>query len=224
MFEDIETGVLSRLRSIDAIYEYLSTDNLSDEIINSDFYRTQKGVVFVLMYAALEFSLTQSVSRTLEVIEQENARPSQFRSPLLCTLLDPQFKALRECGPNKVWEKRLTLIDAISKNESVSSIDSSVFPSGGAMNISIQQIENVWKFFEIQEDLLPDGVQHFLISEIKDHRNAIAHGRETAVNIGRRFNVTQLGNRIQLIKLLSLHITSTFSDYCTNKNYFLPAA
>ncbi|MBR9787618.1 MAG: hypothetical protein GYB40_06750 [Vibrionaceae bacterium] len=63
-----------------------------------------------------------------------------------------------------------------------------------------------------------------MISEIKGHRNVIAHGRETAINIGRRFDVAQIGQRIQLIKLLCVHITSTFSDYCSNKSYFRPAA
>lgn len=224
MFEDIESGLLNRLRIVDSIYEYLSGTKQSDEIINSEFYRTQKGLVFVMMYAALEFSLTQSVTRTLEIIEHEQARPSQFKSSLLCTILDSHFKALRECGPNKIWEKRRNMVSAITGDSPIESVDSSVFPSGGSMNISIQQIQNVWDFFEIQGSMLPDGVHQFVISEVKEHRNAIAHGRETAANIGRGINISQIEMRIQSMKLLCLHITSTFSEYCKNKCYFSSAA
>lgn len=59
MFDDIDSGVMSRLRQIDSIIEYLSDEALTEETQNSDFYRAQKGLVFVAMYAALEFAITQ---------------------------------------------------------------------------------------------------------------------------------------------------------------------
>ncbi|MFA0412625.1 MAE_28990/MAE_18760 family HEPN-like nuclease [Vibrio renipiscarius] len=220
MFRDIDSGVLSRLRQVDSILEFLSDGTLTDEVKNSDFYRTQKGLLFVAMYASLEFSITQSVTRALEVIGQENAPANKFKSPVLCSIFDSHFKALRECGSNKVWENRHKLVLSIIGNENISNVDSSVFPSGGSMNISPKQLDSVWTFFDVEGSSLPEGVQHFFLSEVKEHRNAIAHGRETAANIGRRFNVDQLSDRAVKIRLLCSHITSAFSVYCINKHYF----
>ncbi|EJU9865240.1 hypothetical protein QO227_02120 [Vibrio vulnificus] len=221
MFNDIDSGVMHRLRQLDSILEYLSDETLTEDTKNSDFYRAQKGLVFVAMYAALEFAITQSVTRTLEIIEQEEAPANRFKSTVLCSLFDSYFKALRECGASKVWENRHKLVLAVTGDTEVTNVDSSVFPSGGSMNISIKQLENVWTFFDLDSSPLPEGVQHFVLTEVKDHRNAIAHGRETAITIGRRFNVTQLDSKANSIKHLCIHITSSFASYCADKRYFI---
>ncbi len=221
MFNDIDSGVMHRFRQIDSILEYLSDETLTEDTKNSDFYRAQKGLVFVAMYAALEFAITQSVTRTLEIIEQEEAPANRFKSTVLCSLFDSYFKALRECGSSKVWENRHKLVLAVTGDTEVTNVDSSVFPSGGSMNISTKQLENVWTFFDLDSSPLPEGVQHFVLTEVKDHRNAIAHGRETAITIGRRFNVSQLDSKANSIKHLCLHITSSFASYCADKRYFI---
>jgi hypothetical protein len=221
MFNDIDSGVISRLRQLDSILEYLSDETLTEDTKYSDFYRAQKGLVFVAMYAALEFAITQSVTRTLEIIEQEAAPANRFKSTVLCSLFDSYFKALRECGNSKVWENRHKLVLAVTSDTEVTSVDSSVFPSGGSMNISIKQLNSVWEFFDLDNSPLPEGLQHFVLTEVKEQRNAIAHGRETAITIGRRFNVSQLNNKASSIKHLCLHITSSFASYCADKRYFI---
>ncbi|KGK69261.1 hypothetical protein [Vibrio vulnificus] len=117
MFNDIDSGVMHRLRQLDSILEYLSDETLTEDTKNSDFYRAQKGLVFVAMYAALEFAITQSVTRTLEIIEQEEAPANRFKSTVLCSLFDSYFKALRECGASKVWENRHKLVLTKTPNE-----------------------------------------------------------------------------------------------------------
>ncbi|GGP74567.1 hypothetical protein GCM10009347_43110 [Shewanella algicola] len=221
MFNDIDSGLMYRLRQLDSILEYLSDETLTEDTKNSDFYRAQKGLVFVAMYAALEFAITQSVTRTLEVIGQEQAPANRFKSAILCSLFDSHFKALRECGASKVWENRHKLVLAVTGDTEVTNVDSSVFPTAGSMNISYKQLENVWIFFDLDSSPLPEGVQHFVLTEVKEHRNAIAHGRETAMTIGRRFHVTQLDNKARSIKHLCLHITSSFATYCADKRYLV---
>ena len=221
MFNDIESGVMSRLRQLDSILEYLSDETLTEDTKNSDFYRAQKGFVFVAMYAVLEFAITQSVTRTLEIIEREKAPANHFKSSVLCSLFDSHFKALRDCGTSKVWENRHKLVHAVTSDAEVTNVDSSVFPSGGSMNISIKQLNNVWTFFDLDNSPLPEGLQNFVLTEVKEQRNAIAHGRETAITIGRRYNVSQLSNKASSIQLLCLHITSSFASYCADKQYFI---
>lgn len=221
MFDDIDSDLMSRLRQFDAILEFLSDETLSEDAKNTDFYRSQKGLLFVVIYAALEFAITQSVTRALEIVGKEKAPANRFKTEVLCSLFDSHFKSLRECGSAKEWEHRHKLILAVTGDAEVTNVDSSVFPSGGSMNISIKQLENVWQFFDLEGSPLPEGVQHFVLTEIKDHRNAIAHGRETAITIGRRYNVPQLRDKAQGIKHLCLHITSTFASYCAKKQYFI---
>lgn len=221
MFSDIDSGVSTRLRQLDSIIEFLSDETLPEDTKNSDFFRTQKGLVFVAMYAVLEFAITQSVTRTLEIIGQEKAPANRFKNSVLCSLFDSHFKALRECGTSKEWEHRHKLVLAVVGDTEVTKVDSSVFPSGGSMNISNKQLESVWFFFDLDSSPLPEGVQHFVLNEIKEHRNAIAHGRESAITIGRRYQVAQLKDKAQKIKLLCHHITSSFASYCADKRYFI---
>ncbi|HIF9128552.1 TPA: HEPN domain-containing protein [Photobacterium damselae] len=215
MFDDIEAGILERLQQTDAILEYLKQQTET----SSQMFKTQKGMIFVTMYACIEYSLTQSLTRALEIIGQSPEPASAYKSIILCTLLDRYFKGIRDCGKKQIWTKREELLDIIINDDVINDIDSSVFPSEGSMNISATQIENVWKYLNVEMEYLPEGVNRLAINDIKEQRNAIAHGRTSAADVGRRYTMSTLEQRVQDVRNVSLYFTMVLNDYCANRKY-----
>ena len=220
-FNDISSNIMWRLKQTAQILEYLKNNLNIEAVCNSDFYKIQKGFIFVSMYSSLEYVTTQCVSRTLEIIAENLLQPSKYKKTLLCLFFDSHFKSLRECSSAKVWDKRKEFIFSIMNDANLSSIDCTVFPSGGSMNISKKEIENIWLFFDISNDYDISDIKHFLLNEIKDHRNAIAHGREHAIDIGKRYNVNQLESKATDIRKICFLILQAFTDYCTDKRYLI---
>ncbi len=135
----------------------------------------------------------------------------------MCALLDSNFNAIRDCGKKTLWDKRVEFIDTLlSENQVV--IDASVFPSDG-INISDKQIRDVWKIFHIAGDCFPEGVNQLLLREIKEHRNAIAHGREKAKDIGSRYTVETLQQKEAIVEKLCLHIINGFKSAYTANDF-----
>ncbi|MOA55244.1 hypothetical protein D3C78_1790030 [compost metagenome] len=85
-------------------------------------------------------------------------------------------------GDKASWQKRMSLIDKLF-SDSPATIDESVFPSNGS-NIAYDQLEHLWKVFHLPGRVLPDGVEVYHLTELRDHRNSIAHGREVCSSIG----------------------------------------
>ena len=179
--------------------------------------KVQKGIFFVLLYAALEFTVKSVVSEFLMAIKGEAKRNCDFQIYYLGITLNSEFKSLLMAGDKTVWQKRASLIESLhSENPAV--IDESVFPTNGS-NIAYDQLEYIWKVFHLPGQILPDGVEIYHLTELREHRNSIAHGREICSSIGRRFTSDALLKRFGLIELLCGHILSAFEEAFNEKLY-----
>lgn len=54
----------------------------------------------------------------------------------------------------------------------------------------------------------------FRIDEIVNHRNSIAHGEETAGDIGRRYSRKDIAQRIVQMEKICLRLIEIFAEYC----------
>ena len=208
MYEASRNGSSDRLAQASAL---LALIHSSDGDVNpTESVKVQKGVFFVLLYAALEFTVTSVVSEFLAVIKKEGKKNSEFKIYYLGVTLHSEFKSLMSAGEKTVWQKKMSLIDKIY-SEAPATIDESVFPANGS-NIAYDQLEYLWKVFHLPGPILPEGVEVYHLTELRDHRNSIAHGREVSSSIGRRFTSDALTTRFGLIELLCGHVLSAFEE------------
>lgn len=199
------------------LVEFLSGDTAG--WLHANTMKSLKGVTFVFLYAAIEKTVTSCVVKALEEMDSSRLAVSEFKSILLCVVLDAELKALRECGTSLVWEKRRSLMAAILERSGPVKIDSNVFPSAGSMNISAKEVESIWYFFNVEGSSYPEGVNYFLLNEVKEKRNAIAHGRLAAEDVGERYTLDALEVKYDQVESFCLHFILAFEDYCKKKNY-----
>ena len=214
-FDTISKGLSDRLQLCSLMLTHVETVEAANPYAIDDLTKSQKGIFFVQLYAALEYTVTNGVSTFLELLSSNSRTPKKYAPPLLSILLDSYFKALMNSGSKNAWKKRYDLLEH-AFGEVVCEIDTSVFPSS-AMNISYKEIQEVWFFLGIECDPLPTGFFPPILGEVKDHRNAIAHGRECANDIGGRYTTVQLRKKYSDMELLCNHIVSSLSKHYTDR-------
>lgn len=222
MFSSTEQEVRDRIRQSKELLELAFTLEPQDETIDSEIFKIQKGYLFVSLYSSLEFTLVSVVGRYLELLKQQPKKPMEYRKYILCTILNANFNSVRDCSKKKLWDKKADLFDSLFSNDAAL-IDDSVLPTDG-INISYKHVQDVWKFFHLTGDPLPDGVNILLLNEIKEHRNAIAHGRKKAVEIGSRYTPSMLIEKERAIEALCFHILETFKGSYENEEYLNSSA
>lgn len=213
MFNALENEIERRLSQTKEIL--LSLKKLSTDDDYSNFLKIQKGFLFVSFYASIEFTVTTSVTRFLEVISNSPEKPIKYKTYILCTLLNSHFNAMRDCSKSNVWDKRSEFMDTMFSDSHVN-IDSTIFPSDG-INITGKQIRDIWKYFHLSGNPLPEGIEDFFLMEIKNHRNALAHGRERAAEIGGRYTLDKLDVKSKDVEKICRHILESFKQlYASN--------
>lgn len=215
MFETTRNGSMDRLSQATAILNSIKLLEDKNEVAES--VKTQKGLAFILLYAALEYTATSIVSEFLRHLKSETINNNNLNMFYLTVTLDANFKSLLGCSDKTFWSKKTSLIEAVYSADAAK-IDETIFPATGA-NIAFDQLEQIWKIFHLPGSPLPAGVAVFHLTELREHRNAIAHGRETAANIGRRFSSEALTARYNLLSLLCEHLITTFEEAVTTKAY-----
>jgi len=217
MFSSTEQEVRDRIRQSKELLELVVTLEPQDETTDSEIFKIQKGYLFVSLYSSLEFALVSVVGRYLELLKQQPKKPMEYRKYILCTILNASFSSVRDCGKKNLWDKKAELFDSLFSDDAAL-IDDSVIPTDG-INISYKQLQDVWKFFHLVGEPLPDDVNVLLLNEIKEHRNAIAHGRKKAVEIGARYTPSMLIEKERAIEVLCFHILETFKGSYENDEY-----
>ncbi|CAI1547208.1 MAE_28990/MAE_18760 family HEPN-like nuclease [Serratia marcescens] len=215
VLDAVSSGVTERLRLCSLLLSHISIVERSSAAFSDDLARMQKGVFFVQLYAALEYTVTNSFSTFLELISRRPLAPRNYEPALLSVLLNSNFKSLLDSGKKNSWKKKFELLNKVFSDE-VCNVDSSVFPSS-AMNIAHQEIKDIWFFLGLSCPTLPDGVHPPLLMEIKDHRNAIAHGRECANTIGGRYSIEQLKKKYTDVELLCHHVVNSIDKHYRDK-------
>ena len=220
MYETVELEIRDRINQSKELINHIISLEAVDQ--SSDLLKIQKGFLFVSLYSSIEYTITNVVSRFLEIINNEQLKPMDFKRYLLCTVLDNKFNALLGSSKKNIWNKKKELFDALFSSEPAS-IDDSVFPTDG-INISQQQIEDVWNIFHLSGEAFPDEINTWILREIKEHRNAIAHGREKASSIGGRYTASTLDQRVSDVENICFHIVSGFESITSSKGYLESSA
>ena len=219
MFSSVEQETIARLRQSSELLKLIKELEPEDETIDSDIFKIQKGYLFVSLYSSIEYVITHVVGRYLELLKHEPKKPMEYRRYILCSILNSNFSSIRDCSKKIIWDKKASLFDALFSDD-LASIDESVFPTDG-LNISYKQIQDIWKFFHLSGPELPNGVSYLLLKEIREHRNAIAHGREKAADIGGRYTPVTLSKKVKSIEKLCLHIIEAFNSSYSNEEFLV---
>lgn len=217
MFGDVLAESTQRIMQSTIMLNQIKHLEKDPESSSLDLIKIQKGMFFISIYASIEFTLTSCCSNFLAVLQAKEYIPIKYKNNLLCVLLDPEFKALTDSGKKTIWKKKEALVSRIfSVDKPI--IDNTVFPTDGT-NIGLTQLQDVWNFLHLPGPVIPEGESEWYLHDIKEHRNAIAHGRVKAAEVGQRYTFNELEKRHSFVNLLCGHIIESFSSQVRNEGF-----
>lgn len=217
MFASLRAGSSDRVRQSFVIIQHLRHLEAAGGSSNEENLKIQKGLLFVSLYASLEFTLTNAVSEFLSALQATAVSPNRYRINLLPTLLNREFNAVTGSSRKTNWDNKRRLIQRIFSPDACT-IDNDIFPAEST-NISAGHFQAIWNHFEIPGNALPPGVNPWTINEIKEHRNAIAHGREKAATIGSRFTLAALEDRHRTVEGICAYTVISFEEHLAQRTF-----
>lgn len=215
MFEDIQIEASNRLSAAKALCDKVSASPIIDQM-EEMYNNTCKGMFFVVLYGALEYTLTSVVSATIQVINDENITIDLLKPRLLSLAMNPKCEAIRN-GRNKRWLKQHELFTTFEAPP-VFSAETSLFPAERG-NIKYKQISFMWSVFGLNNPVIPDSRYQGLFEPIAENRMAIAHGRTSPQEVGRLYSKSDIIKYHDNIKNYCSYVFSSFEAYCSNREY-----
>lgn len=150
----------------------------------------RKGLAIVLLYGALEYALVRMVAEVGAIINARKVQCCHVHEPMHALIFDSELTAAENSGRSKRWEKRQAIFIRQSSSDPAS-IHNSAF---------LSEMENVWartiaKTFAVfgnSEQPFYDVRVKQYIDVVVERRNAVAHGRESAADVGRQYTAADI--------------------------------
>jgi hypothetical protein len=177
-----------------------------------DVGQTAKGLVFVQVYGIYEYTARQVTHLAITEIASLGHTFSDLRPSLLALFLDAELSAVRDCGDAKVWEKRIALLEKALSSDQITAVNT--MPHDGA-NFKHSQIQLFLKTLGVRRKMTLRIRHLFRIDELVSNRHRIAHGGETAMEVGRRYSRQDILYHIRLMQKICLRLIFIVSEHCS---------
>lgn len=208
MFAPLRSEVADRFAAIESYFA-------STKSLKGDLGATAKGLVFVQLYAAYEYTVRSAVQIAVESINTHRHRIQDMSPSLLALYLDSELKSLQNCGERNIWSARLKVFDRAFSGDVITLAGTAPTPHDGS-HFRHTQLQMIFSVFGISRLPVRRRVHLYRIDEIVDHRNKIAHGNETASEIGRTYTRQEIAKRIRMLNSVCLLLISIFDGFCAD--------
>jgi len=178
--------------------------------------KVMKGLFYVHLYSALEKTINQVAETTLTFVTTSSRPLREIRASLLAVALQDQIKSVRDCSTSKVLQKSVSLMESANSSAAVIMADSML--AFWLQNIWASTINELLDTFGI-DSYRVTGRDKLYVDEVVDKRNAVAHGRDSAMSVGERFRCTDLEIRFNVVETVAFQVVESFREYCENNQF-----
>ena len=178
-----------------------------------------KGLASVHLYAALEKSVNDIVTVALLEIDAYKVKKKDLSVDFHNIASHRQMQSFKDCGHAKHFSKSLDVFGSITHGD-VCTIDESIFQYR-LQNVWVSTIDEVVRCFGI--DGFPITITDAsLIDSVVENRNKVAHGRETAAEVGERLNTPHIIRLHDLCAESCEKLCDTFEDFIDKRRFIRP--
>lgn len=212
MFREVERDIFERFDSLDLYL--VATSKLKGESAS-----VAKGLAFVQMYAIYEYTVCTVVQTAIDSIKDQKIPLVALKPSLMALFLDAELKSLKDSGRKREWECRIELFQRAYSND-CPSLDNSILPTDSS-HFRPSHLQIIFQVFGIKHLPVRRKAHLTRISEVVNNRNAVAHGRETASEVGGRYTQKDLRHRAAQMKSVCRYLVSVFDGYTSTPERFM---
>jgi len=171
-----------------------------------------RGLVFVQIYAVYENIVNQVVQRAAEEIAAHGHTYNTLKPQIQSLFLDSELRSVQETANKKVWESRIVLLQKSRSNDPIVA-PLNVIPNDRS-HYRYSNLLIIFRVFDVRARPVAHKKHSLRVDEVVENRNAIAHGRETAEAIGRRYTRRDIERRIDQMRRICTRLVSVFEKHC----------
>ncbi len=221
MFATLKTELANRSSEVADFWrliDRLESEEIQNRVVTPSL-RTLKGMMFVQFYSVYEYILIASFTETIRQFNSHALQLCDIKRGLLALVMHSDFQSISSISERRSWIQKISLFDKCEARIDAS-IAEAVFPRDES-HFRTAQLETICSTIGLPANgLLPQSRLIGWISEVVEHRNAIAHGRETASTIGGRYSSGDLDLRRAQMDLLCNHIIATLELHASTAQNF----
>jgi hypothetical protein len=206
-FTEIRDGLSKRvLDCVDLLKLIQKSESRSEDVdqVLSSNSKSLKGQIFILMYGAWEYTVSSCLQKIIIEINTSGSELKSIKRNLLSVYLHPEIESMIKKGSSNEVAINNGYIDVTS-----------------GINIKFQQLQIIQECYDMSDPMLPDMRFRGRLDELIENRNAIAHGRLAASEVGNRYTQRDIDRRLEDLNLLCLFFISKGETYIENKEYLL---
>lgn len=182
----------------------------------TDKENTLKGLWIVTLYAALECAINQSVNSIMLHIETQRPRVNEFNPSFRSLVQHSKIKSIRDGSYSNSFDKARDLFVSSEAADIIEKIPNPLYHI--LQNVDAGTIAFILKLFGSDVyDISPSTVAK--LENLRERRNAIAHGRESAKEVGRRFRVAELKELYDLVDYEIMRFIRAMDAFCSDRKY-----
>ena len=200
--------------------EVAAIESPNPQVPDTDHVRTLRGLFYVHLYGAFEYAMNQAFIRLALYINQQGVKRKHVMPPLFSVALDEQLTALQTMRePEKKFRKRIEAMECARDANPVAIRDSIL--SGSFQSATVAVIQMAFDVYGISEPVFYDNTKLGYLTEVVERRHAVAHGRESPVDVGGR-RTPDLRLRYDALYSQAIYVIDTIAQFLNGRKYVLP--
>jgi len=210
MFAALKQKIQQRLVEPRQILDIIISKEKAPPAVDDDEVLVLRGLFYVQLYAAFEYSVNSAAALLIQSINSHSLPVSELVAPLYTVALHSNIQSL-QMSNGSAWEKREKFVASIFSPDPVS-IPPNVLENT-LQNVWIKELELAYRLLGLSCSVSPSPELIPYIAEVVDKRNAVAHGRRSAADVGRGTRSNDLTLRLNAISALVIHMVDNFESH-----------
>lgn len=213
MWNQLRNEVIDRFNSVEQYFK--ATRGFKD-----DLAQASKGWAFVQIFSAYEFTVKSAMRTAIDAVNAHGHRALDLHPRLMALLLNDLLVSVRDCGQEQVWKQRTELFEQLCR-VGPAVVRNTIFPKDNAKDgkqFRPHQLQLIFEIFGVNRPPVRMLRHLTRITELVEKRNSIAHGMETAENVGKRFTRSEISQRFSQVKKVCLDFIKVLETHCNNPN------
>jgi hypothetical protein len=210
MFQSLQLEVMDRFTAVEQHFRKSPKQP-------SDVGQTAKGLVFVQIYGIYEYTTRTATRLAIAEMVSQGKEIKNLKPSLLAVFLDAEINSLRAVGEDKQWDRRIALFEKALSAARLPLVNA--IPHDGS-HFKYSQLQMLFRTLGIRNTITIRKRHKYQLDEIVVNRNRIAHGEETALEVGRNYSRKDIRHRIKITQALCLRVIFLISQHCSNPRLY----
>lgn len=215
-FENAQIEIRDRFSESNSLLAFLRANGPAPLQPASENFKSLKGLWLVSIYSAVEKSVNSVMESALEVISSHNNKSIDCIPSLHSIFHFGGIQSVRGCGRERIFDKSVSLFETTHSETVMKVIDNPLADS--LQNVDATTISWLLGLFGAPNISVP-APSIGRVNALRERRNAVAHGRESASKVGERYTIQELENIYNASDEIITAFFLILSDYCTNQRY-----